>query len=70
MMNDCLGSGEDLDLSVWMDQEILKSLGDAQEKRSYSLSAKLRRKIWARDKRTEILSIKMIPEAMVVDEPS
>lgn len=22
MMNDCLGSGEDLDLSVWMDQEI------------------------------------------------
>ena len=55
--------------SIWS-QESLKSLGDAQEERSYSLSVKLRRKIWARDKRTEILSIKMIPEATVVVEPS
>ena len=55
--------------SIWS-KESLKSLGDDQEKRSYSLSVKLRRKIWAKDKRTEILSIKMTPEATVVDEPS
>lgn len=55
--------------SIWS-KESLKSLRDAQEKRWYNLREKLRRKIWARDKRTEILSIKMIPEAMVVDEPS
>ena len=55
--------------SIWS-KESLKSLGDDQEKRSYSLSVKLRRKTWAKDKRTEILSIKMIPEATVVDEPS
>ena len=47
--------------SIWS-QESLKSLGDAQEERSYSLSVKLRRKIWARQRFRQVGTVQLLSE--------